>query len=88
QGRIEVLHDNKWGTVCDDELKNPVCRVVCKQLGYSNGTCVKEYNDNNFPIWLGSVKCNGNENNIDECQLTNWGEANCIHKEDAGCICS
>ena len=36
-GRVEVLHDNQWGTVCDNNFYTAEANVICQMLNFTQG---------------------------------------------------
>ena len=91
QGRVEVYHDDQWGTVCDDGFTTENAQVVCRELGLPDtDALVAAYGLFGFGdarIWMDDVICNGSESNLSECAHRCWGSNNCGHFEDVGVIC-
>ncbi|XP_063109530.1 CD5 antigen-like isoform X2 [Cavia porcellus] len=90
-GRLEVLHKDKWGTVCDDNWGDLEDQVVCKQLGCGKplvSPSRKRYAPGAGRIWLDDVRCSGKEQSLDQCKHRVWGYHDCDHKEDVGVTCS
>lgn len=90
-GRVEVLHDGQWGTVCDDDWDIRDAEVVCRSMDCGTVKTAKTssfFGEGQGSIWLDDVNCIGNETSLLHCQRPAFGENNCGHGEDAGVICS
>ncbi|XP_045147305.1 scavenger receptor cysteine-rich domain-containing protein SCART1 [Echinops telfairi] len=90
-GRVEVLRDGAWGTVCDDRWDLRDAHVVCRQLGC--GQALQALGSAHFGpgagrIWLAELGCRGAEGALWQCPSGGWGLQDCDHKEDASAICS
>ena len=89
-GRVEILYDGEWGTVCSDEFDENDAAVVCRQAGY--GPPVRYWIDPSHRrhgrIWLDDLQCYGTEDTLSECQSSNWGDTNCDHTQDIFVECT
>ncbi|XP_030847848.1 deleted in malignant brain tumors 1 protein isoform X1 [Strongylocentrotus purpuratus] len=88
EGRIEILYNDEWNTICDDYWNLEEAEVVCRQLGYSTDNVVARssayYGQGSGPIQ--QVRCSGWEETLESCTLTS-GDSLCRHYEDAGVRC-
>ena len=88
---MEIFHNDKWGTVCDDEWDMKDAVVVCRQLGFPFAVSAPKaahFGSGRGQVWLGHVCCSGIESSIADCPHRGWGLQVCDHKKDASVICS
>ncbi|XP_072051450.1 lysyl oxidase homolog 2-like [Amphiura filiformis] len=92
-GRVEIFHDNQWGTVCNDYWDLDDAAVVCRQLGYPAALKAFKHKDisgsKKGPIWMDNVRCDGIESRLVDCVFYPWGSHNCFanHTEDSAVEC-
>ena len=91
QGRVELLINGTWGTVCDDGWDLQDANVVCRQLGFGRAlTAVKSaaFGRGQGNIWMNNVRCTGDESAITQCAHNGLEKGNCSHSKDAGAVCA
>uniref|UniRef100_A0A8C4KKA0 Soluble scavenger receptor cysteine-rich domain-containing protein SSC5D n=1 Tax=Dromaius novaehollandiae TaxID=8790 RepID=A0A8C4KKA0_DRONO len=90
-GRVEVRHEGRWGTVCDDDWELPDAAVVCRELGCGTALSAPTgawFGEGSGPIWLNGLRCRGTEERLELCRHRGWRKHVCAHEEDASAVCS
>ena len=70
EGRVEVLHDGSWGTVCDDRWDLRDARVICRMLGFDGALeapISARFGQGSGRVLLRYVICDGTEDNLADC---------------------
>ncbi|XP_041475678.1 deleted in malignant brain tumors 1 protein-like [Lytechinus variegatus] len=90
EGRVEVLHDGSWGTICDNYWDLRDARVVCRMLGFDGALEAPRsarFGQGSGRSLLYGVGCDGTEDNLADCAHAGFGRYSCSHSRDAGAIC-
>uniref|UniRef100_A0A8C4TFD4 SRCR domain-containing protein n=1 Tax=Erpetoichthys calabaricus TaxID=27687 RepID=A0A8C4TFD4_ERPCA len=90
EGRVEVLRNRQWGTVCDNswdwDMKDAA--VVCRQLGCGEALSAPVYahfGRGTGPVLMSRVNCKGQESALKDCESRTYS---CDHYRDVSAVCS
>jgi len=88
-GRLEVLHEGQWGTVCFNEFDMTEAQVACAQLGLNrprgHGVQTDDrapygWAEDTAPVWMDALRCQGYEARLADCDFGGlgqlWGQRN------------
>ena len=90
-GRVEIQQQGLWHALCSIGWDKHDADVVCRQLGYPEAVLEVGHGQFGFgsvPLWLTSIRCQGNETSLDQCVSAGWKlEPTCNDKHSAGAVC-
>uniref|UniRef100_A0A3B1JTT8 SRCR domain-containing protein n=1 Tax=Astyanax mexicanus TaxID=7994 RepID=A0A3B1JTT8_ASTMX len=90
-GRVEVLHEESWVTVCDSDFNQQDAEVVCRELGCGSPVEVlgaAAFGRGEGQVWSEEIQCRGNESQIHFCPKSSSLKHNCSHDNDVGLVCA
>ena len=90
-GRVEVLVQDTWGTVCDDLWDLAEAAVVCRQLECGQAAAAPpgaHFGAGSGKIALDNMQCVGSESHLGQCVRGGEAGHNCGHLEDASVVCT
>ncbi|XP_073693834.1 scavenger receptor cysteine-rich type 1 protein M130-like [Garra rufa] len=90
-GRLEILHDQTWMSVCDAAFDQQDAEVVCRELDCGAHVQVlgaAAFGKGDTQMWTQEIQCRGNESQIHLCPVSPLSENNCSHDNDVGLVCA
>ncbi|XP_052410190.1 scavenger receptor cysteine-rich type 1 protein M130-like [Carassius gibelio] len=90
-GRLEILHDQTWMSVCDAVFDQQDAEVVCRELDCGAPVQVlgaAAFDKGDAQMWTQEIQCRGNESQIHLCPKSPSYENNCSHENNIGLVCA
>uniref|UniRef100_A0A671NKK0 SRCR domain-containing protein n=1 Tax=Sinocyclocheilus anshuiensis TaxID=1608454 RepID=A0A671NKK0_9TELE len=90
-GRLEILHDQTWMSVCDAAFDQQDAEVVCRELDCGAPVQVlgaAAFGKGDAQMWTQEIQCRGNESQIHLCPTSLPHKYKCSHDNDVGLVCA
>ncbi|XP_078089116.1 scavenger receptor cysteine-rich domain-containing group B protein-like [Mustelus asterias] len=89
-GRVEILYQSTWGTVCDDGWDLTEGDIVCQQLNCGKAESISGtyHGQTDREVLLSGVRCDGMERSLDQCISNPLGVNRSSQCKHAGVTCS
>ncbi len=90
-GRLEILHDQTWMSVCDAVFDQQDAEVVCRELDCGAPVQVlgaAAFDKGDAQMWKQEIHCRGDESQIHLCPTSPLHESKCSHDNYQGLLCA
>ncbi|XP_050956937.1 scavenger receptor cysteine-rich type 1 protein M130-like, partial [Labeo rohita] len=90
-GRLKILHEQTWMSVCDAAFDQQDAEVVCRELDCGAPVQVlgaAAFDKGDAQMWTQEIQCRGNESQISFCSISSSNKHNCTNDNIVGLICS
>uniref|UniRef100_A0A9J8CBV9 SRCR domain-containing protein n=1 Tax=Cyprinus carpio carpio TaxID=630221 RepID=A0A9J8CBV9_CYPCA len=86
-GRLEMLHNQTWMSVCDAAFDQQDAEVVCRELDCGAPVLgAAAFGKGDAQMWTQEIQCRGNESLIQLCSTSH--DIQCSQENNVGLICS
>ncbi|XP_059366923.1 soluble scavenger receptor cysteine-rich domain-containing protein SSC5D-like [Carassius carassius] len=88
-GRLKILHDQTWMSVCDAVFDQQDAEVVCREMDCGAPVQVlgaAAFDKGDAPMWTQEIQCRGNESQIHFCPVLSHKQ-DCSH-DHQGLLCA
>uniref|UniRef100_A0A8C1JT76 SRCR domain-containing protein n=1 Tax=Cyprinus carpio TaxID=7962 RepID=A0A8C1JT76_CYPCA len=90
-GRLEILHNQTWMSVCDAVFDQQDAEVVCRELDCGVPVQVlgaAAFDKGDAQMWTQEIQCRGDESQIHLCPTSPSHENNCSPDNIVGLVCA
>uniref|UniRef100_A0A8C1XP65 SRCR domain-containing protein n=1 Tax=Cyprinus carpio TaxID=7962 RepID=A0A8C1XP65_CYPCA len=89
-GRLEILHNQTWMSVCEAVFDQQDAEVVCREMDCGAPVQVlgaAAFGKGAAQMWTQEIQCRGNESQIHLCPTSPSHENNCSQDNGVGLVC-
>ncbi len=88
-GRLEILHDQTWMSVCDAVFDQQDAEVVCRELDCGAPVLgAAAFGKGDTQMWTQDIQCRGNESQLHLCPTSTSPKHNCSYDSNVDLLCS
>uniref|UniRef100_A0A8C1XRJ7 SRCR domain-containing protein n=1 Tax=Cyprinus carpio TaxID=7962 RepID=A0A8C1XRJ7_CYPCA len=90
-GRLEILHNQTWMSVCEAVFDQQDAEVVCREMDCGAPVQVlgaAAFGKGAAQMWTQEIQCRGNESQIHLCPTSPSHENNCSQDNGVGLVCA
>lgn len=88
-GRVEIIKNNKWYSVCAQNFTQVTANLVCRDVGFDKAKILAPGSFGSLKSFgtVYKINCNGSEKSLKECKFTIEGKCSSVTINYASLLC-